>query len=197
MGNTKFYIVTFLVLGGLGFVGYHAFQSLPPATRFTYEETSERRGGLFGFGNSRQEEESTVPLRNEAIFEENPLEEVPDPLGGDTPVTNTPPATPTPAPQIVIAETPVSNRYQELIGRLERLANDGVIMDSGSKGTRVGTVQEFLNVYHERQIRPDNDYGPTTKERVRVFQQEQNLTADGQTGPNTYRAMITWLQTQE
>ena len=91
-------------------------------------------------------------------------------------------------------QTSTSSQYAGLISRLEGLVADNVLMKGGSRGTRVGTVQEFLNVYNGTNNRVDNDYGPGTETRVREFQRAQNLTADGQTGPNTYRKMIEWLQ---
>lgn len=91
-------------------------------------------------------------------------------------------------------QTSTSSQYADLISRLDRLVADNVLMKEGSRGTRVGAVQEFLNIYNGTNNRVDNDYGAGTETRVREFQRAQNLTADGQTGPNTYRKMIEWLQ---
>jgi murein L,D-transpeptidase YcbB/YkuD len=95
--------------------------------------------------------------------------------------------------------TPDSNanpEYDELIGRIERLIEDEVFMKVGSRGTRVGTVQEFLNIYNGTDSRIDNDYGNGTKDKVQKFQSAEGLGADGQAGPNTYNAMIDWLKEQ-
>ena len=69
-------------------------------------------------------------------------------------------------------------------------------MKVGSKGTRVGTVQNFLNLYNKTSKRVDNDYGKTTKTDVIAFQKAVGLTQDGETGPTTYKKMIEWLKKQ-
>jgi peptidoglycan hydrolase-like protein with peptidoglycan-binding domain len=86
--------------------------------------------------------------------------------------------------------------YSDLISRLQDLIDDVVLMKEGSRGTRVGTVQEFLNLYNDTTGGIDNDYGPGTKSKVAAFQKAEGLSADGQAGPNTYRAMIEWLNEQ-
>jgi murein L,D-transpeptidase YcbB/YkuD len=103
----------------------------------------------------------------------------------------------------VVAENPSSvssgtttssnSQHTALIQGLQRLIDDVVIMREGSRGTRVGVVQNFLNIYNNTSNRVDNDYGPGTKNRVQQFQRDQGLNADGQTGPETYRKMIEWL----
>lgn len=92
--------------------------------------------------------------------------------------------------------TTSNSEYSDLIARLEKLIEDNVFMKKGSRGTRVGTVQEFLNLYNGTDSRIDNDYGGTTENQVRSFQRSEGLTTDGQTGPNTYRKMIEWLNKQ-
>lgn len=92
------------------------------------------------------------------------------------------------------AQTTPSTQYASLISQLEKLIADTVLMKEGSRGTRVGTVQEFLNVYNGTSNKVDNDYGPGTKTKVANFQKAVGLTADGQAGPNTYQKMIDWLE---
>ena len=65
-----------------------------------------------------------------------------------------------------------------------------------SKGTRVGTVQEFLNIYNNTSKKVDNDYGAGTKTDVVNFQKKEGLTADGEAGPTTFVKMIDWLKKQ-
>jgi len=88
----------------------------------------------------------------------------------------------------------ISAEKQELIAKIEKLKSDVVVMKNGSRGTRVGTVQTFLNLYNNTDKRVDNDYGPKTVAAVKAFQSDQGLSADGETGPNTYDKMIEWLQ---
>ncbi len=99
---------------------------------------------------------------------------------------------PTPEP----VDTPSlvsSGKNSVLIGNLQGLIDDNVLMKKGSRGTRVGTVQEFLKLYGMK-ISVDNDYGDTTVTAVKKFQGEQKLSADGQTGEGTYKKMIEWLE---
>src|SRR3989338_6925944 len=63
--------------------------------------------------------------------------------------------------QVTIEST--TSKNQELITALQKFVNDKVVMKSGSQGTRVGTVQSFLNIYKNENRRIDNSFGPTTK----------------------------------
>lgn len=81
-----------------------------------------------------------------------------------------------------------------LVQKLEALIEDDIYMKRGSYGTRVGTVQKFLNIYFDQNKNADNDYGPGTLEDVKKFQSKEGLNADGQAGPNTYKKMIEVLK---
>jgi cell division protein FtsB len=89
-----------------------------------------------------------------------------------------------------------SLKYQSLINDLQKLIDDNVSMKEKSKGTRVGTVQTFLNLYNNTSKRVDNDYGASTKTAVMNFQKAVSLTADGEAGPSTFQKMIEWLKKQ-
>jgi len=84
----------------------------------------------------------------------------------------------------------LSPEQEKLLKAIEKLKSDKVYMKKGSKGTRVGTVQKFLNLYFHRSDRIDNDYGPHTIELVREFQKKEGLDVDGYAGPGTYAKMI-------
>jgi len=109
-------------------------------------------------------------------------EELPEPEPEPEPV-----ATPEPEPEPV---NQLTADEQKLVADLQGLIEEVVVMKEGSSGTRVGVVQRFLNLYLDRSDRVDNAYGSGTAARVRDFQKDQGITADGQTGPNTYRKMI-------
>jgi len=87
-----------------------------------------------------------------------------------------------------------STTHSDLTARLQKLVDDVVLMKEGSRGTRVGTVQEFLNLYNNTSSSIDNDYGPGTEAKIRTFQKAVGLTSDGEAGPNTYKKMIEWLK---
>lgn len=93
-----------------------------------------------------------------------------------------------------IVETSTTNKYASLISELQKLVDDNIYMKLKSRGTRVGTVQNFLNVYNKTNNKVDNDYGEGTKTRVIAFQKSVGLTADGEAGPSTFKKMIEWLQ---
>jgi hypothetical protein len=80
----------------------------------------------------------------------------------------------------------------DLISKLQDLIADKILMKKGSRGTRVGTVQEFLNLYGIK-IDVDNDYGDGTVNGIKKFQTDQKLSADGQAGATTFQKMIDWL----
>ncbi|MBU0999326.1 peptidoglycan-binding protein [Patescibacteria group bacterium] len=65
-----------------------------------------------------------------------------------------------------------------------------------SRGTRVGTVQNFLNIYNNTSDKVDNDYGTSTQKAVTAFQKDQGLNADGEAGSGTFNKMISWLKKQ-
>ena len=94
--------------------------------------------------------------------------------------------------QVTLKE--LSKDEKELLSKLEGLISDNINMKVGSHGTRVGTVQKFLNVYFKTTKVVDNEYGPGTKSDVKKFQQSEKLGADGLAGPNTYRKMVQILK---
>lgn len=87
-------------------------------------------------------------------------------------------------------------KYQSLITELEKLISGNIFMKKGSLGTRVGTVQNFLNIYNNTSSRVDNDYGPGMETKIKDFQKSQGLIADGEAGPNTFLKMTDWLKKQ-
>lgn len=93
-------------------------------------------------------------------------------------------------------EEPTTYKNQSLINEIEKLISDGIIMKEKSQGTRVGTLQNFLNLYNGTSKRVDNDFGAGTKEDLIKFQKGEGITADGEAGPGTYRKMIEWLKKQ-
>lgn len=87
-------------------------------------------------------------------------------------------------------------KNQTLINELQKLINDNVLLKLKSAGTRVGTVQKFLNLYNKTSNRIDNDYGASTKAAVAAFQKAVGLKADGEAGASTFSKMIAWLKKQ-
>lgn len=123
--------------------------------------------------------------------------ETPEPSDSDDDSTTVAltPTEPTSATEEVPTAQP-SGEYAELIAELNKLIDDNINMRVGSRGTRVGTVQNFLNIFLDTDSTIDNDFGNGTRSRVIEFQESQGLDPDGQPGPNTYQAMIDWLNEQ-
>lgn len=170
MEGFKIGLITGLLLGCLLFVGYLGLDKLQGGDEYVdSDESSELVLGDEGSTNL-DFENSITPAPAEVV--ENPATD-----------TNE------------VITTSVPNKHAELATALQKLIDDKVLMDSGSRGTRVGTLQQFLNVYTGKTGGVDNDYGPGTKEKVRAFQRDQGLTADGQAGPTTYKKMIDYLNT--
>ncbi len=111
----------------------------------------------------------------------------------NTSVTYTPEVTTTPTPTQTNPTPVVTGEYGELKSALQKLIDDNVLMKEGSRGTRVGTVQQFLNIYNGTDSKVDNDFGATTSNQVKAFQKAEGLSADGQAGVGTYKKMIEWL----
>ena len=91
---------------------------------------------------------------------------------------------------------PVIYKYQSLIDELQKLIQDNIFMKVGSRGTRVETVQKFLNIYNNKTTKIDNDYGAGTKNAVMAFQKAVGISSDGQAGAGTFSKMIDWLKKQ-
>jgi len=100
--------------------------------------------------------------------------------------------------EIVVTKTPVTTtlKHQSLINDLQKLVNDKIFMKQGSQGTRVGTLQTFLNIYNNTSKKVDNDFGAGTKTDLSNFQKAEKITADGEAGPTTFQKMIDWLKKQ-
>ncbi len=98
--------------------------------------------------------------------------------------------------QVEASAPTTAYKYQSLIDELQELVTDGVSMKQKSVGSRVGTVQKFLNVYNNTSNKIDNDYGPNMVKVVTAFQKAVGLKADGQAGVPTFNKMIDWLKKQ-
>lgn len=85
-------------------------------------------------------------------------------------------------------------KYQTLINEIQKLVDSNIYLKNKSQGPAVGTLQKFLNIYNNTNIKIDNDYGVTTSDALKIFQKKENLTPDGEAGPNTFKKMIIWLK---
>lgn len=179
MENFKFAIISIIILAGLGLLGYWAFTTLEPGDVSVYRQKIK---ALEERNDELESELAEVKSELGALQAEQEIE-----LVQNEPAVEEQEGTPPPAP---------TYKYQSLINDLQKLIIDNVYMKVGSKGTRVGTVQKFLNLYNKTSKPVDNDYGAGTKTDVTNFQKAVGITADGETGPTTYRKMVEWLKKQ-
>jgi len=179
MANLKFIIFSVLMLVLIGFIGYWAFHTIEPGDIHAAKEKQQE------LENKNQELETEVQKLKDQLAELQPpaLSEPVDTMTNTT--TDTSAST---------DNTPL--KYQSLINDMQKLIDDKVVMQEKSKGTRVGTLQTFLNVYNNTSKKIDNDFGKTTKTDVIAFQKAVGLTADGQTGATTFQKIIDWLKKQ-
>lgn len=183
MENLKFIFGSLIGIGILVLLGYWAVNSLESGKIHVDKQVQKEL---------REENERLLKevedLKNELRQYEDIGTEIP--AGPGAPVVT--PTTPEPTPPIT--STPL--KHQELINQLQDLIDDKIMMKEKSRGTRVGTVQNFLNIYNGTTKKVDNDYGKTTKADVTAFQKAVGLTADGEAGPSTFQKMIDWLKSQ-
>ena len=170
MENLKFIVYSIVILAVIGLIGYWSF--------FTMQSGSEHVASE----KIKQLQEENENLKNE-------VEDLTKELAVLQPKIEEPPVTEE-------TKQPIVYKYQDLINELQKLVDDNVFMKLKSYGTRVGTVQKFLNIYNNTSVKVDNDYGPGTVTRVKAFQKMEGLTADGEAGSTTFKKMIEWLKKQ-
>tara|TARA_B100001179_G_C18545948_1_gene383814 strand:- start:98 stop:637 length:540 start_codon:yes stop_codon:yes gene_type:complete len=174
MNELKYQITQFIFLALLGFGAYWALTHLDNGISYSRDQIVER--------DTTPSTPIESPIIN-TIPDDEEIVENPD--TSTTTVDEEETQTPSQSSGTLTATE------KELVSALERLISDQIYMKVGSRGTRVGTVQKFLDYYFpDKTVSTDNDYGPGTKTLVEQFQAAEGLTADGQAGPNTYQKMI-------
>ncbi len=182
MEKLNFTLLLAIILILLGLIGFWSFNTLQTGSEHKLTEEIDR---LKQENNNLREEAESL---EDELFKAEAQLEVLDPKEKPDEVETPEPTYPTPA------STP--SKYDPVIGELQALITENVLMKVGSRGTRVGTVQRFLNIYNGTSSKVDNDYGESTKKAVAAFQKAQGLTADGEAGPGTFQKMIDWLKKQ-
>lgn len=185
MENFKFTIFTIIILVVVLFVGYWAFSTIESGSDHL---SNQEIKSLKQENELLKEQNKDLQSQVEALSEKVKTEEA-DASNVEEPVINEEKTETT-------ESNTVPSKYQTLISEIEKLIKDNVSMKKGSQGTRVGTVQKFLNVYNNTSNKIDNDYGAGTEIAIKKFQTEQGLTSDGEAGPGTFRKMVEWLKAQ-
>lgn len=179
MDNLKFALFSVVVLGVLGLIAYWSISTLQSGAEFA---ASQKIGQL-------QKENEDLAKQLVDLTEE--LKTLSQAQSIEGSISEPIPVTVTPAPT-----QPVTYKNQSLINELQNLITNNVLMKLKSRGTRVGTVQNFLNIYNNTSDKVDNDYGTSTQKAVTAFQKDQGLNADGEAGSGTFNKMISWLKKQ-
>ena len=183
MEKLKFVLFSIVVLTILGILGYWAITTIKSGSEFA---ATQKIGDL-----QQQNEDLTKQVATLTQELSNAQSQIAN-LTPAAPATN--PSTPT-TPTKPTAN-PSAYKNQALIDQLNQLINDNVTMKLKSTGTRVGTVQNFLNLYNKTSNKIDNDYGASTVTAVTKFQKDQGLSTTGQAGATTFSKMVSWLKKQ-
>jgi len=175
----KFILFFIVVLILVGLIGYWSVITIQSGSEF---KTTQKIDQL------EQEKEDLI---NQVADLTNKLNALESQISNQKPVDAVKEETPE-------ADTTETTTYknQKLINELQKLITDKVYMKLKSTGTRVGTIQNFLNVYNKTSNKIDNSYGASTQKAVMAFQKAQGMTADGEAGPSTFSKMIDWLKKQ-
>lgn len=170
MENIKFYVVTFLLIVGAGFLGYGAISSLRDPVYYVNNQTLTTVGEM---------------------KTNNPAEEIPTDVTTpvvETPVVETPvvtePVTPTP--------TTSTSKNADLIARLNKISGT---LKNGSTGDSVKAVQEALNIVAKSGLPTNGTFGDKTEAAVKKFQTSVKISpATGQVASKTIAALVAKLK---
>jgi peptidoglycan hydrolase-like protein with peptidoglycan-binding domain len=189
MDNLKFILVSLIVLVVVGIIGYWAFITIEPGDLHA-EKVKEQQ----------LEDENTALTTQITTLNTQIASLQAEQAQLTQPATTAPATTGTGLEEKPLPSTSTasgsSSKYQSLINSLQQLVTANVSMKVGSTGTRVGTIETFLNIYDKTSQKIDNDYGANTKANIANFQKAQGLTADGAAGATTFQKMIDWLNKQ-
>ncbi len=183
MDNVKFILVSIITLALLGLIGYWAVGTLQSGSEYKQDQKISQ----LEEENEELKEQLAMATEELSVFKAEVEPEAPVEEEEVVATPQTPKSTTT---------VKTTYKYQSLINELQELIDDNIYMKLKSKGSRVGTIQEFLNLYNKTSNRVDNDFGASTKTALIAFQKKVGLTADGEAGPSTYKKMIEWLKKQ-
>lgn len=186
MSNFKSVLLSFFVLGILTVLGYWAFSTIQNGSSYVdSEQIKTLKNENEALSDRVKELENNIEGLNGKL-ENNEDNKVPE-VASEEPVEPVKTETPTQVKTL---------KYQSMIDEIQKIINAGVIMKKGSQGTRVGTIQKFLNIYNKTSTKVDNDFGANMETAVKKFQSSVGLKADGGVGATTMRKMIEWLKKQ-
>ncbi|NBV42633.1 peptidoglycan-binding protein [bacterium] len=166
MKRFGFTVITMLTIGLLGSGGYFAIKGLTDPKSYV-PDTTEKVGDM------------------QRVTTETSSKQDPEPI----PV----PRDKASVPAAAVTTEPASTA-KTLAERLQVIDQQNLVLKKGSKGTAVGTVQEFMNAYYKKNLKIDNDFGKILEEDVKKFQAAMKITTTGQLGDKTLQQMIAWAK---
>ncbi len=145
-------------------------------------------GGYFAI-KSMTKPASYIPKTVETVGDLHAV--VTDPDTGTTPVQA--PITTTPIPSVPV--TPSSNSTStSLSANLGSMITNKTLLKLGSKGTNVGYVEQFMNLYFKKALVIDNTFDKVLKSNVTTFQKQNKISQTGSVGTVTLQMMVLWLK---
>lgn len=187
MENFKFILSSIIILVIFGYAGYWAFSTIETgSSHVDNQKQKELETKNDDLTKQVTELKKEISILQGTIDEQSQKDQVSE-------VVNIPeqtiPEAKTPTPTKVIV-----SKYQILINDLQKLVDGNIYLKFKSQGPAVGTLQKFLNIYNKTSNKVDNDYGTSTVTAIKSFQKAQGLVVDGESGPSTYKKMISWLK---
>ena len=172
MENIKFYVVTFLLVVGAGFLGYGAISSLRDPVYYVNNQTLTTVGEL----------KTGTPIETTTSDTTTPIVDTTTP---EVPVV-TEPATPAPT-------TTPTPKNADLIARLQKIPS-GTILKTGSKGDDVKAVQQALNILAAAKLTVNSSFDAKTVAALRKYQTSVKLPSTGQVSDKTLAVMVSKLK---
>ncbi len=173
MRNSAFTFVTVILVALLGYGGYAAITGLTDPAAYVSKNT-ETIGDMHPVVTSADTGTETASASVPGT----------DPASSAT-TAGTASATTT-ASALSVSATLSKN--------LQALVASKTVLKAGSKGTSVGYVQQFVNLYFGKNLKVDNDFGATLTSNIKKFQSQNKLSVTGQVGKSTLQYMILWLK---
>lgn len=172
MENIKFYVVTFLLIAGAGFLGYGAISSLRDPVYYVNNQTLTTVGDL----------KTNTPAEDTPADTAAPVADTTTP---EAPVV-TEPVTPAPS-------TTTTSKNADLIARLQKIPS-GTILKIGSKGDDVKAVQQALNILAAAKLTVNSSFDEKTVAAVRKYQTSVKLPSTGQVSDKTLAVIVSKLK---
>ena len=89
--------------------------------------------------------------------------------------------------------TTTSSANATLATNIAVLAKKGTTVKLGAKGVSVGYIEQFMNLYFQKNMKIDNVFGKSLQGNIITFQKQNKLPQTGSVGTATWQMMGMWL----